>query len=65
MAVLVSIGPRPFRHGNIADEHKNDDPAKAVSIGPRPFRHGNVLILLLVGTAMAFQLGHVLSDMEI
>jgi len=37
-----------------------------VSIGPRPFRHGNAKDLLTIHKLVEmFQLGHVLSDMEI
>jgi len=36
----VSIGPRPFRHGNARDAQEALL-ASLVSIGPRPFRHGN------------------------
>ena len=37
-----------------------------VSIGPRPFRHGNsVLSARARPSKFGFQLGHVLSDMEI
>ena len=39
-----------------------------VSIGPRPFGHGNSLEALEIEIMVAinaFQLGHVLSDMEI
>ena len=41
-------------------------PIGRVSIGPRPFRHGNAALLEMQFVPnVEFQLGHVLSDMEI
>jgi len=61
----VSIGPRPFRHGNTLMFTKGGK-GRNVSIGPRPFRHGNVLCNRgSVTREMVFQLGHIFSDMEI
>ena len=37
----VSIGPRPFGHGNAALLAEIHQSRKEVSIGPRPFGHGN------------------------
>ena len=62
----VSIGPRPFRHGNSSNVTVMPLTRVWVSIGPRPFRHGNVSDELTIqDTDIGFQLGHVLSDMEI
>jgi len=43
IVLLVSIGPRPFRHGNGGATYNLTFSSPGVSIGPRPFRHGNTV----------------------
>jgi len=63
--IRVSIGPRPFRHGNSAPSEIKEITIEQVSIGPRLFRHGNGISNHIKGSIKKFQLGHVFSDMEI